>query len=64
VTIIETAARQGIDLRAYLSDIFMKIAGGWKMSRLDELLPENWRAEAATTTPPAATASTVNGRRK
>jgi len=52
MTILETAARQGIDLRAYLSDVLLKIAGGWKLSRLDELLPENWAAAQAESPAP------------
>ena len=48
MTILETAARAGVDLRAYLQDILMKIAGGWKMNRLDELLPENWTPSVPT----------------
>jgi transposase len=42
LTVIETAARAGIDLRAYVHDILVKLSSGWKMSQLDELLPENW----------------------
>ena len=43
LTVLETADRQGVDLRAYVTDVLMKIAGGWKNSRIDELLPENWK---------------------
>ncbi len=42
LTVIETAARAGIDLRAYVHDVLVKLSAGWPMSRLDELLPENW----------------------
>jgi len=56
MTILETAARQGIDLRAYLSDVLLKIAGGWKLNRLDELLPENWAGPAVAPAESPATA--------
>ncbi len=46
MTVLETAAREEVDLPAYLSDVLMKIAGGCKASRLDELLPENWAPAA------------------
>ena len=45
MTVIETAARAGIDLRAYIHDLLVKLSAGWKNSRLDELLPENWTSE-------------------
>lgn len=64
-TVLESAARHGLDLRLYLSDVLMKIAAGWPQSRLDELLPHRWRelhAEAAraaelSATPPVAVAA-------
>ena len=43
MTVLETAARQeGLDLRAYLHDVLVRISGGITVSQLDELLPENW----------------------
>jgi len=42
LSVIHTAERAGVDLRAYLHDVLVKIAGGWPMSRIDELLPHNW----------------------
>ena len=40
---LETAARQeGLDLRAYLHDVLMKISGRIMASQLDKLLSENW----------------------
>ena len=58
LTVLETANRAGIDLRAYLQDILVKISSGWPTNRLDELLPENWNPPttgktSATTTVPA-----------
>lgn len=47
LTVLETAKRAGVDLREYLRDLLEKIAGGWKQSRLDELLPERWVAARA-----------------
>lgn len=47
LTVLETAKRAGIDRRAYLHDLLVKLSGGWKMSRLDELLPENWTPDLA-----------------
>ena len=44
LTVLETAARAGLDLRAYLHDVLVKIADGWRMARIDELLPGNWAA--------------------
>jgi transposase len=31
-----------VDPWAYLKDVLEKIAGGWKQSRIDELLPDKW----------------------
>ncbi len=49
-TVIESAARHGLDLRLYLQDVLLKLASGWPPERLDELLPHRWgtlHAEAA-----------------
>jgi transposase len=57
LTLLETAARQGVDLQQYLHDVLVKIAAGWPQSRLDELLPEPWaaaRAQAASATEPGS----------
>lgn len=43
-TVIESAARHGLDLRLYLQDILLKLAAGWPPERLDELLPHRWCA--------------------
>lgn len=47
LTVLETAKRAGLDRRAYLHDLLVKLSGGWLMSRLDELLPENWTPSLA-----------------
>ena len=49
LTVLETAARHGLDLQAYVYDLLVTLSQGWPMARLDELLPENWTpAHAAT----------------
>ena len=47
LTVLETAARRGVNLQRYLRDVLEKLASGWLMSRLDELLPANWSPPAA-----------------
>jgi len=42
LTVLETAQRAGLDVRAYLHDLLVRLSSGWLRSRLDELLPENW----------------------
>lgn len=44
MTVLETAARAGVELRAYVHDLLVKLSAGWPVARLDELLPENWVA--------------------
>lgn len=46
-TVIETAVRQGVELRPYLCDVLIKVSAGWPMRRLTELLPENWSGLSA-----------------
>lgn len=47
LTVLETAERAGLDVRAYLHDLLVKLSAGWLMSRLDQLLPENWAPDDA-----------------
>ena len=57
-TVIESAARHGLDLRLYLQDVLLKLAAGWPPERLDELLPHRWcalHADAARATELAET---------
>lgn len=42
MTVLETAKRAGLDRRAYLHDLLVKLSSGWLMSQLDELLPGHW----------------------
>ena len=44
-TIAETAKLNGLDPEAYITAILDRLAGGHPISRLDELLPWNWKAE-------------------
>lgn len=48
LTVLETAKRAGVDVREYLHDVLVKIAGGWPRARLDELLPHAWAAARAS----------------
>jgi hypothetical protein len=38
-SLIETCKLNGVEPHAYLADVLAKLADGWPMSRLDELLP-------------------------
>lgn len=61
-TVIESAARHGLDLRVYLQDILLKLAAGWPPERLDELLPHRWRVLHADAARAAELAATQPGR--
>lgn len=55
-TLICTARLSGIDPRAYLTDLYQKLADGWPQRRIDELLPAIWgqgHPEAFIATRPA-----------
>ncbi len=54
LTVLETATRAGLDPRAYLHDVLVKLSEGWLMSRLDDLLPANWAAARAVAPAPDA----------
>jgi len=41
-TVFATCRLHGIDPWAYVRDVFEKLAGGWRQSRIAELLPPNW----------------------
>ena len=41
-TILGSCALAGVDPWAYTRDVLEKLAGGWKASRLEELLPAAW----------------------
>jgi hypothetical protein len=37
-----------IDPQAYLTDVVVKLQGGWPMARIDELLPQFWKQDRPT----------------
>lgn len=41
-TVLETAARHGVDEWRYLYDVLVKLSSGWLNRRLEELLPHRW----------------------
>lgn len=48
-TVIETAKANGVEPQAWLTDVLTLIGEGWPASRIDELMPWNWRSgEEAT----------------
>lgn len=47
-SLVRTAAVQGVDTYAYLTDLLEKLAGGWPAARIEELLPEQWAATRST----------------
>lgn len=46
-SLITTAKLNNVEPFAYLKDVLERMSGGHPMSRLDELLPWNWRSPAA-----------------
>ena len=44
-TIAETAKLNGLDPQAYIAAVLDRLAHGHSISRLDELLPWNWKAQ-------------------
>jgi hypothetical protein len=47
-TLITTAKLNDVEPYAYLKDVIERLAGGHPMARLDDLLPWNWKAAAAS----------------
>jgi len=47
-TLIATAKLNDVEPYAYLKDVLERMAGGHPMARLDDLLPWNWKAAAAS----------------
>jgi transposase len=45
-SIIETCKLNGVEPRAYITDVMQKIASDWPNSRIDELMPWNWSKPA------------------
>ena len=48
-SLMRTCAQYGVPPLAYFTDVLTKLAKGWSMDRLDELLPHQW--QEATPTP-------------
>ena len=46
-SLIQTCRLHGVDPQAYLTDILTRLVNLWPHSRIDELLPWNWRQGAA-----------------
>jgi hypothetical protein len=45
-SLIETCKLNGVNPQRYLTDVFTKLANGWPQSRIDELMPWCWAADA------------------
>lgn len=43
-SLMRTCAQYGVPPLAYLTEVLTKLANGWSMGRLDELLPHQWQA--------------------
>jgi hypothetical protein len=50
-TLVMSCKSLGLNVNDYLVDVIGKLAGGWKLSRIRELVPDAWAA-ARTATPP------------
>jgi transposase len=46
-SLVETCKLCGVEPQAYLSDVLTKLVNLWPASRMDELMPWEWRAEQA-----------------
>jgi hypothetical protein len=46
-TLLANCHLHGVNPQAYLTDVVVKLQNGWPMSRIDELLPQFWRAPEA-----------------
>lgn len=42
-TLTRTCAQRGVPPLPYLTDVLQKLATGWTVTRLDELLPHRWQ---------------------
>ena len=47
-SLTRTCAQYGVPPLEYFTDVLAKLATGWSVNRLDELLPHQWRAAAPT----------------
>jgi hypothetical protein len=52
-SLTRTCAQYGVPPLPYFTDVLRKLANGWTVNRLDELLPHRWRdADTAPESPP------------
>ncbi len=49
-SLLRTCAQYGVPPLPYVTEILTKLAAGWSMSRLDDLLPHRWRLPVSATT--------------
>jgi hypothetical protein len=46
-SLVESCKLCGVEPQAYLSDVLTRLVNLWPASRMDELMPWEWRAEQA-----------------
>ena len=46
-SLIETCKLHGVDPQTYFTDVLTRLVNLWPASRLDDLMPWNWAADAA-----------------
>jgi len=51
-SLMRTCAQRGIQPLVYLTDVLAKLAAGWTVDRLDELMPHRWQAPVGTSPAP------------
>ena len=47
-SLTRTCAQYGVPPLAYFTDVLTKLADGWSMDRLEELLPHRWKPGTPT----------------
>ena len=52
-TLVVSAKALGINVSEYLTDVINKLAGGWDVARIRELVPDAWAATRYGTADPA-----------
>lgn len=52
-SLVRTCAQHGVPPLPYLTDILTKLAAGWSVTRLDDLLPHQWAGSDVAGRPPA-----------
>jgi hypothetical protein len=50
-SLTRTCAQYGVPPLPYFTDVLTKLANGWTVNRLDELLPDQWRPAALSERP-------------